>query len=95
MHLQASVAAKDNNEGALLLDALKTLPLILMSSSGGMTQCVWRGFEVGAAEVLETPLSAHKLQNLWQHVVRRVRALIHGVVKSSLASSGRSLAFQS
>lgn len=46
--------------------------MVLISTPGTTTECVWRGLEVGAAEVLEKPLSLLKLQNIWQHVVRKV-----------------------
>ena len=39
------------------------------------------------AEVLEKPLSTHKLQNIWQHVVRRVRRLPHSSTNSSALCS--------
>lgn len=70
--MQAGVVSKDTQEGAFLLEAISGLPLVLLSPSESMTECVWRGIEIGAAEVLEKPLSTHKLQNIWQHVVRRV-----------------------
>ena len=63
---------KENNDGQLLLEAAGRLPLVLVSTPGTTPECVWRGIEVGAAEVLEKPLSQLKLQNIWQHVVRKV-----------------------
>jgi len=69
---QASLCAKENREGQLLLEAASALPLVLVSDQGAGPECVWRGIEVGAAEVLEKPLSVLKLQNIWQHVVRKV-----------------------
>ena len=73
--MQAGVVSKDTQEGAFLLEAISGLPLVLLSPSESMTECVWRGIEIGAAEVLEKPLSTHKLQNIWQHVVRRVELI--------------------
>lgn len=66
------MVVKDDTEGNLLLQAARDLPLVLISSPGTTTECVWRGIEVGAADVLEKPLSLLKLQNIWQHVVRKV-----------------------
>ena len=65
--------SKDTKDGQLLLEAACSLPLVLISSPGTPTECVWQGIEVGAADVLEKPLSLLKLQNIWQHVVRKVR----------------------
>ena len=70
--VQASVVSKAMTGGVQFLQTISSLPLLLISSPEGMTDCVWRGIEVGAAEVLEKPLSTHKLQNIWQHVVRKV-----------------------
>lgn len=70
--MQANLFTKENNEGQLLLEAAGRLPLVLVSTPGTTPECVWRGIEVGAAEVLEKPLSQLKLQNIWQHVVRKV-----------------------
>jgi len=74
--VQAKLFAKENRDGQLLLEAACALPLVLVSDPGATTECVWRGIEVGAAEVLEKPLSLLKLQNIWQHVVRKVPPLI-------------------
>ena len=71
--MQANLFAKESNDGQLLLEAAGGLPLVLISTPGSTPECVWRGIEVGAAEVLEKPLSLLKLQNIWQHVVRKVR----------------------
>ena len=73
--LQANLLAKDAKDGPLLLEAAGGLPLVLMSTQGSNTEVVWRGIEVGAADVLEKPLSLLKLRNIWQHVVRKVSAL--------------------
>lgn len=70
--MQANLFAKESSDGQLLLEAAGGLPLVLISSPGTTPECVWRGIEVGAAEVLEKPLSLLKLQNIWQHVVRKV-----------------------
>lgn len=72
-YLQANLFAKESSDGQLLLEAADGLPLVLISTPGTTPECVWRGIEVGAAEVLEKPLSLLKLQNIWQHVVRKVR----------------------
>lgn len=69
---EATLFAKESSEGQFLLEAAGGLPLVLVSAPGTMSECVWRGIEVGAAEVLEKPLSLLKLQNIWQHVVRKV-----------------------
>ena len=69
---QADLFSKENAEGQIFLEAVSALPLVLVSTPGTTTECVWRGLEVGAAEVLEKPLSLLKLQNIWQHVVRKV-----------------------
>lgn len=74
MWWQATLVSKDSKDGQLLLEAAGNLPLVLISSPGTTTECVWRGIEVGAADVLERPLSLLKLQNIWQHVVRKVIA---------------------
>ena len=68
--------SKDTKDGQLLLEAACSLPLVLISSPGTPTECVWQGIEVGAADVLERPLSLLKLQNIWQHVVRKVRVCL-------------------
>ena len=44
-----------------------------MSDKEASISDVWRGIELGAADVLEKPLSLLKLRNIWQHVVRKVR----------------------
>ena len=49
------------------------LPLVLMSSSSGPAE-VMKGIDSGAVDFLETPVSELKLRNIWQHVVRKVRA---------------------
>lgn len=56
-------------------EALQGLPLVLMADGGstGNTGDVWKGIELGAVDFLERPLSLLKLQNIWQHVVRKVR----------------------
>ena len=72
MIMQANLFSKENGSGQLLLEAASALPLVLVAEPGATTESVWRGIEVGAAEVLEKPLSPLKLQNIWQHVVRKV-----------------------
>ncbi len=47
------------------------VPVVLMSS-GAAPAAVMQGIELGAVDFLEKPLSKHKLQNIWQHVVRKV-----------------------
>ena len=55
-----------------LLSAAAGLPIILTAENTSSTDDVWKGIELGAAEVLEKPLSSLKLRNIWQHVVRKV-----------------------
>lgn len=55
-----------------LLAAAANLPLILTTEDATSTDNVWKGIELGAAEVLVKPLSSLKLQNIWQHVVRKL-----------------------
>ena len=71
--MQAKALAKDATDGGTLRQSAQHLPLVLMSEKGSSTDDVWRGIEVGAADVLEKPLSLLKLRNIWQHVVRKVR----------------------
>ena len=71
--MQAKALAKDATDGGTLRQSASHLPLVLMSEKGSSTDDVWRGIEVGAADVLEKPLSSLKLRNIWQHVVRKVR----------------------
>ena len=49
------------------------VPLILLSDAADSPQRVWQGLDLGAAEVLERPVSQSKLRNIWQHVVRKVK----------------------
>ena len=70
--MQAKALAKDATDGGTLRQSASHLPLVLMSEKGSSTDDVWRGIEVGAADVLEKPLSLLKLRNIWQHVVRKV-----------------------
>ena len=70
--MQAKALAKDATDGGTLRQSAHHLPLVLMSEKGSSTDDVWRGIEVGAADVLEKPLSLLKLRNIWQHVVRKV-----------------------
>lgn len=70
--MQAKALAKDATDGGSLRQSAAHLPLVLMSEKGSSTDDVWRGIEVGAADVLEKPLSLLKLRNIWQHVVRKV-----------------------
>ncbi len=70
--MQAKALAKDATDGGTLRQSAQHLPLVLMSEKGSSTDDVWRGIEVGAADVLEKPLSLLKLRNIWQHVVRKV-----------------------
>ena len=72
-YVQAKALAKESSDGGSLREAAAHLPLVLMSEKGSSTDDVWRGIELGAADVLEKPLSSLKLRNIWQHVVRRVR----------------------
>ena len=55
-----------------LLTVAAGLPIILTAENTSSTDDVWKGIELGAAEVLEKPLSSLKLRNIWQHVVRKV-----------------------
>ena len=71
-NVQAKALAKDATDGGTLRQSASHLPLVLMSEKGSSTDDVWRGIEVGAADVLEKPLSLLKLRNIWQHVVRKV-----------------------
>ncbi len=73
--MQAKALAKDATDGGTLRQSAAHLPLVLMSEKGSSTDDVWRGIEVGAADVLEKPLSLLKLRNIWQHVVRKVQLL--------------------
>ena len=73
---QASALRKSNGEGMkTLLPLISQAPLVLMSDKGSSTDDVWRGIELGAADVLERPLSSLKLRNIWQHVVRKACCL--------------------
>lgn len=74
--MQAKVLAKDATDGGSLRESASHLPLVLMSEKSSSTDDVWRGIELGAADVLEKPLSSLKLRNVWQHVVRKVRTLM-------------------
>lgn len=76
--VQAKALAKESSDGGSLREAAAHLPLVLMSEKGSSTDDVWRGIELGAADVLEKPLSSLKLRNIWQHVVRRVRLAVPG-----------------
>lgn len=70
--VEAKALAKDATDGGTLRQSAQHLPLVLMSEKGSSTDDVWRGIEVGAADVLEKPLSLLKLRNIWQHVVRKM-----------------------
>ena len=70
--LQAKALSKEATDGGSLRESAAHLPLVLMSEKGSSTDDVWRGIELGAADVLEKPLSPLKLRNIWQHVVRKV-----------------------
>jgi len=74
--VQAKALAKDATDGGSLRESASHLPLVLMSEKSSSTDDVWRGIELGAADVLEKPLSLLKLRNIWQHVVRKVRACL-------------------
>ena len=74
--MQAKALAKDATDGGTLRQSAQHLPLVLMSEKGSSTDDVWRGIEVGAADVLEKPLSPLKLRNIWQHVVRKVHLAV-------------------
>ena len=71
--VQAKALAKDATDGGSLRESASNLPLVLMSEKSSSRDDVWRGIELGAADVLEKPLSSLKLRNIWQHVVRKVR----------------------
>ncbi|KAK9806727.1 hypothetical protein WJX72_000716 [[Myrmecia] bisecta] len=58
-------------ESQQFIQAASGLPLVLMAESGSTGE-VWKGIELGAADVLEKPLSLLKLRNIWQHVVRKM-----------------------
>ncbi|GFR47485.1 hypothetical protein Agub_g9214 [Astrephomene gubernaculifera] len=58
-------------EHAAVVQAAKTIPLILMSESGTPNE-VMLGIKLGAVDFLEKPLSPLKLKNIWQHFVRRL-----------------------
>lgn len=74
--LQAQAVAKEAKHWGPLRQSASHLPVVLMSEKGSSTDDVWRGIEVGAADVLEKPLSLLKLRNIWQHVVRKVWLLL-------------------
>jgi DNA-binding response OmpR family regulator len=82
--VQAKALAKESSDGGSLREASAHLPLVLMSEKGSSTDDVWRGIELGAADVLEKPLSSLKLRNIWQHVVRRVRLALPAQQRSSV-----------
>ncbi|KAK9807249.1 hypothetical protein WJX73_002828 [Symbiochloris irregularis] len=66
-----------------LLTAAAGLPVVLTAETAGSADDVWKGIQLGAVEVLEKPLSSLKLQNIWQHVVRR---MMHGRDAKALSS---------
>ncbi|BDA50866.1 probable two-component response regulator ORR21 at N-terminal half [Coccomyxa sp. Obi] len=70
--VEAKALAKDATDGGSLRESASHLPLVLMSEKSSSTDDVWRGIELGAADVLEKPLSSLKLRNIWQHVVRKM-----------------------
>ena len=74
--MQIALLTSDQQEHLQSLAA--QLPLVLLSDKPGSSEDVWQGLNLGAAEVLERPLSLLKLRNIWQHVVRKVR--IQGLV---------------
>ncbi len=53
-------------EHAAVVQAAKTVPLVLMSESGAPSE-VMLGIKLGAVDFLERPLSPLKLKNIWQH----------------------------
>lgn len=63
------------------------VPVVLMSS-GAAPAAVMQGIELGAVDFLEKPLSKHKLQNIWQHVVRKL--MVSGVVEAKALSGAMS-----
>ena len=71
--LQAKCLGPVGSSQPELLTAAAALPVILTAETAGSADDVWKGIHLGAVEVLEKPLSSLKLQNIWQHVVRRVR----------------------
>ncbi len=71
---QAKAMAPECEAGARLRAAAAALPLVLMVDKDSPYRDVMRGIELGAADVLEKPLSSLKLRNIWQHVVRKVRS---------------------
>lgn len=84
--VQAKALAKDATDGGSLRESASHLPLVLMSEKSSSTDDVWRGIELGAADVLEKPLSSLKLRNIWQHVVRKVSVCIAGAHQTSWTS---------
>ena len=69
--MQIALLAGDEHQEQLQ-EAASQLPLVLLSDKPGSSEDVWQGLNMGAAEVLERPLSLLKLRNVWQHVVRKV-----------------------
>jgi hypothetical protein len=77
--VQAKAMAPECEAGARLRAAAAALPLVLMVDKDSPYRDVMRGIELGAADVLEKPLSSLKLRNIWQHVVRKVRSTAEAI----------------
>ncbi|GIL51081.1 hypothetical protein Vafri_7170 [Volvox africanus] len=77
-------------EHAAVIQAAKSIPLVLMSESGAPNE-VMLGIKLGAVDFLEKPLSPLKLKNIWQHSVRRMlssSAAAQPLLKKGTAASG-------
>ena len=74
--MQASILGNRGEAPQALMTAAAGIPFVLTAGNTTSTDDVWKGIEIGAAEVLEKPLSSLKLRNIWQHVVRKVVALM-------------------
>jgi hypothetical protein len=58
-------------------------------SSNGEHGTVLRGVTHGACDFLIKPVRIEELRNIWQHVVRRQRAVVSGRTRAGRASGGR------
>lgn len=56
-----------------MMSACRSHPCVFMAEEGTSTQAVMQMVELGAVDVLQKPLTRERLQNIWQHVVRKVR----------------------
>lgn len=61
-----------------MMSASRSLPCVLMAEEGTSMQALMQMVELGAVDVLQKPLTKERLQNIWQHVVRKVWHPLYG-----------------